>query len=197
MISRVKGTLLRRELDGVEVMTAGGIAYEVRIPLSVFEKLPSAGSEVELRTYQVVREDEVALYGFLDERGRTLFGRLMTASGVGPRLALTMLSTLSPARIVRAIADRDLAVLTQVPGIGKKTAERIALELGDRLDDALLAATDGRPAGRGADEAVNALVALGYSNAAASAAVRKALEDAAGSEGVDLIRAALSYAGKS
>lgn len=197
MISRVKGTLLRRELDGVEVMTAGGVAYEIRIPLSVFEKLPRVGSDVELRTYQVVREDELALYGFLDDRGRTLFGRLMTASGVGPRLALTMLSTLSPERLVRAIADRDYAVLTQVPGIGKKTAEKIAVELGDRLDEALLAASGGAAGeGRNADEAVGALVALGYSSQVAGTAVRKALDDDDSASGVALIRAALAHASK-
>lgn len=197
MISRVKGVLLRREIDGVEVMTAGGVGYTLHIPLSVYEKLPAVGQEVELRAYQVVREDEIALYGFLDERGRTLFGRLMSASGVGPRLALTMLSTLTPERLIRAIGERDVAVLTQVPGIGKKTAERISIELGDRLDDALLAAAeDGRPTGRSAEEAVNALVALGYSSAVASSAVRKALDEADDAEGVNLIRSALAHAGK-
>jgi len=196
VISRVKGTLLRRELDGVEIMTAGGTGYDIRIPLSVYERLPRVGEPVELRTHQVVREDEVSLYGFLEERSRLLFVRLMSASGVGPRLALTMLSTLSPDRLVRAIADRDLALLTQVPGIGKKTAERIALELGDRLDDSLLAATDGKPAAPGAEDAVNALVALGYNQSAAGTAVRKALDEEPGLEGVGLIRAALARAVK-
>ena len=197
MISRIKGVLVRRDMDSAEVMTPSGVGYTMHIPLSVYEQLPAVGSEVELRTYQVVREDEIALYGFTDERGRSLFGKLMTASGVGPRLALTMLSTHTPERLVRAIGERDLAVLTQVPGIGKKTAERIAIELGDRLDEALLlGSTDGQPGGRGAEDAINALVALGYSNAIASAAVRKALDDAKGSEGVDLIRAALAHAGR-
>lgn len=192
MISRVKGTLLRRELDGAEVMTASGVAYTLHIPLSVYERLPAVGSDVELRTYQVVREDEIALYGFLDDRGRTLFGRLMSASGVGPRLALTMLSTLTPERLVRAIGERDLAVLTQVPGIGRKTAERISIELADRLDSRLLAgAGEDAPKGRTAEEAVNALVALGYNPAAAGKAVRKALDDDGGVEGAELIRKAL------
>ena len=197
MISRIRGTLLRKEIDFAEVMTAGGVGYRVNIPLTTYEKLPAPGAELELRTHQVVREDEISLYGFIDERGRMLFARLMTASGVGPKLALTMLSTLTPERIVRAIGERDVAVLTQVPGIGRKTAERIAIELGDRLDDALLAgaAMDGAlPASRNADDAVKALVALGYNPTVANTAVRKAIEQNEGAKGVDLIKAALAMA---
>ena len=197
MISRIRGTLLRKEIDFAEVMTSGGVGYRVNIPLTTYEKLPAVGSELELRTHQVVREDEIALYGFADERGRLLFARLMTASGVGPRLALTMLSTLTPERIVRAIGERDVAVLTQVPGIGRKTAERISIELADRLDDALLAGAiiDGAaPAGRAAEDAVKALVALGYNPSVANAAVRKAMEENEGAQGVDLIKAALGAA---
>lgn len=197
MISRLRGTLLRKEIDFAEVMTASGVGYRVQIPLTVYEKLPAVGAELELRTQQVVREDEISLYGFTEERGRLLFARLMTASGVGPRLALTMLSTLTPERIVRAIGERDLAVLTQVPGIGKKTAERIAIELGDRLDETLLAgaALDGAlPASRNVDDAVKALVALGYNPTVANTAVRKALEENEGAKGVDLIKAALGAA---
>lgn len=197
MISRIRGTLLRKEIDFAEVMTAGGVAYRVNVPLTTYEKLPAVGAELELRTHQVVREDEISLYGFIDERGRMLFARLMTASGVGPRLALTMLSTLTPERIVRAIGERDVAVLTQVPGIGKKTAERIAIELGDRLDDTLLAgaAMDGAlPASRNVEDAVKALVALGYNPTVANAAVRKAAEQNEGAKGVDLIKAALAVA---
>ena len=197
MISRIRGTLLRKEVDFAEVMTSSGVAYRVAIPLTVYEKLPAVGAELELRTQQVVREDEISLYGFIDERGRLLFARLMTASGVGPRLALTMLSTLTPERIERAIGERDLAVLTQVPGIGRKTAERIAIELGDRLDETLLAgaAMDGTlPASRNIDDAVKALVALGYNPTVANTAVRKALEENEGAKGVDLIKAALGAA---
>ena len=200
MISRIRGTLLRKEIDFAEVMTAGGVGYRVNIPLTTYEKLPAPGAELELRTHQVVREDEISLYGFIDERGRMLFARLMTASGVGPKLALTMLSTLTPERIVRAIGERDVAVLTQVPGIGKKTAERIAIELGDRLDDALLAgaAMDGAlPATRNVDDAVKALVALGYNPTVANTAVRKAIEQNEGAKGVDLIKAALAMAASS
>ena len=197
MISRIRGTLLRKEIDFAEVMTPGGVGYRVNIPLTTDEKLPAVGTELELRTHQVVREDEISLYGFAEERGRMLFARLLTASGVGPKLALTMLSTLTPERIVRAIGERDHAVLTQVPGIGRKTAERIAIELADRLDDALLAgaAVDGAaPAGRAAEDAVKALVALGYNPTVANTAVRKAMEQNEGAKGVDLIKAALAVA---
>lgn len=194
MISRIRGTLLTREPERIEVMTEGGVGYELEIPLSVFEKLPRAGQAVELLTYQVVREDDLMLFGFLQPGERTLFGRLLAASGVGPRLALAMMSTLTPSALVRAITDRELATLVQVPGVGKKTAERIALELGDKLDD--LALTAG-PSVKGAapQEAVGALVALGFSAAEANAAVRRSIErDGPEEDPKELIRKALTHA---
>lgn len=196
MISRIRGTLLTRDPERVEVLTGGGVAYEVEIPLSVFEKLPRAGQEVELLTHQVVREDDLLLFGFLEPSERKLFGRLLGASGVGPRLALAMMSTLTPSALVRAITDREVAVLVQVPGVGKKTAERIALELGDKLDD--LALSSGPSVkGAAAQEAVGALVALGYSNADASAAVRGSIEQEGAEEDPKaLIRKALARAGQ-
>ena len=195
MISRIRGTLLTREPDRIEVMTAGGVGYEVAIPLSVFEKLPRAGQEVELLTYQVVREDDLMLFGFLQPAERSLFGRLLGASGVGPRLALAMMSTLTPAALVRAITDREVATLVQVPGVGKKTAERIGLELGDKLDDLALAASGPSVKGAAAQEAVGALVALGYSSADASAAVRSSIErDGPEEDPKALIRKALAIA---
>jgi Holliday junction DNA helicase RuvA len=195
MISRIRGTLLRRELESAEVMTPGGVAYEVAIPLSVYERLPREGAEVELVTHYVVREDGAALYGFLDPRERTMFARLLTASGIGPRLALSMLSTLSPERLVRAIAERDIASLRQVPGLGAKKAERLVLELADKLDDIAVAAAGPRPEGRAAEEAIGALVALGYSPAQATAAVRRALDEAGDIQGSELIKAALARVG--
>lgn len=195
MISRIRGTLVRRAMEAVEVMTPGGVAYEIEIPLSTYERLPSEGAEVELLTHAVIREDGAALYGFVDAHERTLFGRLLTASGVGPRLALSMLSTLPPERLVRAIADRDIAALRQVPGLGAKKAERLALELADRLDDIAIAAAGPRPRGRAAEEAIGALVALGYSPAQATAAVRRALDEEGALEGTALIKAALARVG--
>jgi Holliday junction DNA helicase RuvA len=101
-------------------MTAGGVTYEVMVPLTVFERLPREGGDVELRTYQVVREDAQELFGFIDAAERTLFGRLLSASGVGPRLALNMLSTMTPERLVAAITLKDVAALKRIPGLGAK-----------------------------------------------------------------------------
>lgn len=192
MISRIRGTLLRRELDSAEVMTQGGVAYQVSIPLSVFEALPPEGSDVELITYQVVREDSIELFGFLHDGDRRLFARLLTASGVGPRLALSMLSTLPPQRLVRAIVDKDIAALRQVPGLGVKKAEKLAVELADRLDDLAVAVAGTRAEGRTAEDAVGALVALGYSHSEATEAVRAALDADGRIQGVELIRASLA-----
>ena len=195
MISRVRGTLVRSQPEAVEVMTPGGVAYEIIVPLSVYERLPREGEEVELRTVQVVREDAVELFGFLQDHERAMFARLLTASGVGPRLALAMLSTLSPDRLVRAIGECDTAALRQVPGVGAKKAERLVLELQGKLDDLALAAAGPRPEGRAAEEATGALIALGYSPAQATAAVRRALEQNGRLEGTDLIKAALARIG--
>ncbi len=192
MISRIRGVLVERGMGVIEVMTPGGVGYQLEIPLGVYERLPREGEEVELRTYYLVREDGVTLFGFLDARERDLFGRLLTASGVGPRLALNMLSALSPERLVRAIVDKDVASLRQVPGLGAKKAERLALELADKLDDLAAVAAGPRPEGRAAEEAIGALVALGYSAAQATAAVRRALDEQPGLTGTDLIKAALA-----
>jgi holliday junction DNA helicase RuvA len=192
VISRIRGTLLRRELGVAEVMTGGGVGYELQIPLGVFERLPREGADVELRTFQVVREDAVELYGFIDAAERAIFGRLLTASGVGPRLALNILSALSPERIVRAILEKDVATLRQIPGLGAKKAERLALELADRLDDIAVAATGLAGGSPAADEAVKALVALGYSSGDAAAAVRKVIDERGATAPIDLIRAALA-----
>ena len=192
MISRIRGVLLRRSMESAEVMTPGGVGYEVEIPLTVYERLPPEGEEVEFITYYLVREDEATLFGFLDAAERALFGRLMTAPGVGPRLALAMLSRLSPERLVRAITEKDVATLRQVPGLGPKKAKRVALELADKLDDLAVEVAGPGPRGRVAEEAVGALVALGYSAPQATAAVREALDEAPDLQGTGLIKAALS-----
>ncbi len=192
MISRVHGKLLRRDLNSIEVMTAGGVAYELLIPLTVYERLPREGGAVELRTFHVVREDSAELYGFMENSERTLFGRLLSASGVGPRLALNMLSTMPPDRLVAAIIGKDIAALKRIPGLGTKKAERLVLELADRLDDVAVASHGATPAGSGAEEAVGALVALGYNAGEAQTAVRKALDEEGRLLGIDLIKAALA-----
>jgi holliday junction DNA helicase RuvA len=196
VISRIRGRLESREPGVVEVMTAGGVGYEVEIPLTVFERLPREGSDVELRVYQVVREDAVALYGFLEARERDVFARLLTASGVGPRLALNMLSTLAPEQLVRAILERDIPSLRRIPGLGAKKAERLVVELTDRMDDLVAVAVGpGAGGGRVAEDGVGALVALGYSAPEASAAIRQAVEEGGPLEGIALIRAALAVLG--
>lgn len=195
MISRIRGTLIRREPGIAEVMTGGGIAYEIEVPLTTYEKLPREGAEVELRTQHVVREDSVTLYGFLTAGDRAVFARLLTASGVGPRLALSMLSSFPPERLVRAILEKDVASLRQIPGLGTKKAERLIVELGDRLDDLAVAALGETQAGGTAESAVGALVALGYAPAEAGAAVRRALDEDGEVTGTELIRAALAAIG--
>lgn len=197
MISRLRGTLLSRTPAGVEVETSGGVVYEVEVPSTVLERLPGEGAAVEMRTVQVVREDSVSLYGFLDAGERTLFQRLLGASGVGPKVALAMLSTYSAPRLARALVEKDVAALQQVSGVGKKTAERIALELADRVADLTLPGdrTTGADARPGAQEAVAALVALGYSFADADAAVRAVLAEGEVESADALIRRALAHKG--
>ncbi len=193
MISRLRGTLLSRTEERIEVATAGGVVYEVEVPLSVAERLPGVGEELELRTVQVVREDLHALYGFTERGERLLFQRLLGASGVGARLALAMLSTFPATRLVRALIERDVAALTQVSGVGKKTAERLILELSDRVNELDLASEveAGGPA-EGARAAVQALTALGMSFQEADAAVRAALDDDQDYGTDELIRRALA-----
>lgn len=194
MISRLKGTLLSCEPERVEIETAGGVVYEVEIPLSVFQRIPGKGSEVEMRTLQVVREDSVALYGFNQAGERELFRRLMTASGVGAKLALAMLSTFNAARLARALVEKDVTALKQVSGVGKKTAERIVLELADKVTDLAVGteAGEGAPETRAAQEAVSALVALGYAFSDADDAVRAVLEEQEVGNTDELVRKALA-----
>ena len=191
MISRVSGKLVVRDLDRVEVATPGGITYEIAIPRTAFEKLPAVGKDVELRTHYVVREDGAFLYGFLTDAEKLTFTRLLSASGVGPRLALGLLSALSPARLIRAIRERDLATLTGVSGVGKKTAERLMVDLATKLDD-IPVTVDARPTGAGVDEAMRGLTILGYASVDAERAVRAALREFGDGEAAELIRVALA-----
>ncbi|MCJ7628668.1 MAG: Holliday junction branch migration protein RuvA [Longimicrobiales bacterium] len=192
MISRLRGILLSRDFSTVEIETSGGVVYEVDVPLTVDERLPALGEAVELRTVQVTREDSVSLYGFLEIHERELFKRLLTASGVGARLALSMLSTFPARRLAQALAEKDLGALTQVSGVGKKKAERLVLELSEKVQD-LVVGSDGVPGPPlGAQGAVTALVALGYTFSNADAAVRRALKEGGDLSTEELIRKALS-----
>lgn len=195
MIARLDGTLAAHGIDRIELRTEGGVTYEVMVPLSVVEALPKLGGAMSLHTAMVVREDAWTLYGFATADERRLFQRLMGTTGVGPALAMNLLSTLTGERLVRAVREGDLATLTQVPRVGKKLAERLVLELRDKLDGADVPATGGKGVGSGgaSADAVRALVALGYQASDAERAVRAALEDAPrGETTADLIRRALA-----
>lgn len=194
MISRLKGIVVTRDPDAVEIETDGGVVYEVEVPLTVLERLPTPGNAVELRTVQVVTETSAALYGFIDAHERTLFQRLLTASGVGPKLALSMMSAYRADRLARALVEKDLGALQQISGVGRKKAEKLVLELSDKVADLAVAmpGVTAAPGGAGAQEAVRALVALGFSFADADHAVRQALEaGASGASADEIVRRAL------
>ena len=192
MISRLRGILLARELTTIEVETSGGVVYEVEVPVKVGERLPEEGAEIELRTLQVNREDSVALYGFLEAHERDLFRRLLTASGVGAKLALAMLSAFSARRLAQALAEKDLAALTQVSGVGKKKAERIALELSEKVRDLALVPEGPTGFSPRVEAAVSALMGLGFSFSAADSAVRAAVAKGEDQTTEELIKEALS-----
>ncbi|HBV06615.1 MAG TPA: Holliday junction branch migration protein RuvA [Gemmatimonadetes bacterium] len=194
MISRLQGTLLSRDGDWVEIETKGGVVYEVEAPLSVIERLPSTGGAIELRTVQVVSETSIALYGFIDDQERSLFRRLLTASGVGAKVALAMMSTYSAGRLARALVEKDTVALQQVSGIGKKKAEKIALDLADKVADLAVLSTSSGEVGvsSGAEDAVQALIALGYSFVDADKAVREVLQEGAPDSTDELVRRVLA-----
>jgi Holliday junction DNA helicase RuvA len=174
MITALSGILAHHEASQLVVQTDGGVGYLVNAPLGVMERLPPVGGRVTLFTELVVREDTWSLYGFDRVGERTVFQRLLGASGFGPRLALALISSLGADRVVRSVRSRDLAALATVPGIGRKKAERLVLELQDKFDDAPLASATPAPLGP-AEEAVKALTGLGYAPAQADAAVRAAV----------------------
>jgi holliday junction DNA helicase RuvA len=194
VIAHVRGKLVAKDLDRVEIMTQGGTGYELAVPLSVYEMLPKVGEDTSLHTHLVVREDGWQLFGFATPVEKRVFQRLLTASGIGPALALGMLSALSADRLVRAIREKDIATLQGVPRVGRKKAERLILDLADKLDD-VQGDVGGiaRPDGAGADDAIRALVSLGYASVDAEKAVRGALDEGGrGLSAPELIRRALS-----
>jgi Holliday junction DNA helicase RuvA len=195
VIAQVSGTLISKELDRVEVMTASGVAYELAIPLGVYESLPSTGDSLLLHTHLVVKEDAWQLFGFSSTFERRVFQRVLNAKGVGPALALGLLSTLTADRLIRAIREKDIPTLQSVPRVGRKKAEQLILDLADKLDDLQVSPSPGvrRPEGAGAEDAVRALVSLGYSTADAERAVRQAIDEGGhGSGAAELIRGALA-----
>jgi len=192
MIALVSGTLLHRDLDRCEILTAGGIAYECMIPLSVFETLPTEGAAITLHTHLSVREDAWQLFGFGSRFERAVFQRLLVAKGVGPALAIGILSSLSAERVVRALREKDVTTLMRVPRVGRKKAEQLILDLADKMDiagDAPSASPGMSPV---ADDAIRALLSLGYSQAEADRAARGAIEHGATGDVSVIVRAALA-----
>jgi Holliday junction DNA helicase RuvA len=197
LIGLIEGKLVAKDLDSLHVMTSGGVGYELTIPLSVYETLPRMGENVSLHTSLVVKEDSWHLFGFASVFEKRLFEKLLTANGVGPSLAIGLLSALSAARLIRAIREKDIPTLQSVPRVGRKKAERLILDLADKLDG-LGEATgiSAAPASAAADDALRALVSLGYSSVDAERGVRAALDAGAPSKSAaELIRAALAKLG--
>src|SRR5919107_3856073 len=154
MISQIAGTLVTKDLDRVEVMTTGGVGYEIVIPLGVYETLPKEGDRVVLATHLIVKEDGWQLYGFRNAYERRVFQRVLAAKGVGPALAIGLLSTLTAERLVRAIVDKDIATLQSVPRVGRKKAEQLVLDLADKMQEVGTGPAPGggaRPGGVGED----------------------------------------------
>jgi holliday junction DNA helicase RuvA len=193
VIGRLKGILVAKQPPWL-LLDVGGVGYELEAPMSTFYDLPETGREVVLCTHYAVKEDTVALYGFLREAERALFRALQKVSGVGAKTALSVLSGASVDEFARLVQAGDLQALTRIPGIGKKTAERMLVELRDRVEgigDGVHAGGAGAP-GDPASEAATALQALGYKPAEVTRLVRDAA--AAGDSAEDIIRKALKAA---
>jgi Holliday junction DNA helicase RuvA len=189
VISTILGVLADRSSETVVIETNGGVGYAVTVPLGVHERLPEAGKSVRLFTELVVKEDGWALYGFDDPAERSVFQKLLGASGVGPKLALAILSHLGPAKAVRALQSKDIALLSTVSGIGKKKAEKMVIELHDRFADVQVNAP-AAPLAAG-DAAVKALLSLGYTQREAEGAVRAELQAGTPEETGALVKRAL------
>lgn len=204
MIASVRGTLLERG-EGFVVVEAGGMGYQVHVTTGTLVSLPAVGEEVRLHTRHVVREDAQLLFGFAERDELKLFDLLISVNGVGPRIAIAVLSGLSPLRFAAAVRDENLGAITAVPGVGRKTAERLVVELRDKLGF-LPAAPVGAPSGGEArgkkprvlekneryEDAVAALVTLGYTAAQATDAVRRVAEEAGDAAAEDLVKRALA-----
>ncbi|MFZ0662022.1 MAG: Holliday junction branch migration protein RuvA [Acidobacteriaceae bacterium] len=175
MIAHLRGRLFAKD-PGHAIVEAAGVGYEVIISIPTFTALPAEGSEVSLHIHTQVREDILALYGFLDLKEKRLFERLITVTGVGPRLAVTILSGLNPERTVNAIRAQDHTTLTHIPGVGKKLAERLVVELKDKLEDMAVAPAAVTSAGPAAEDVLSALTNLGYQRPAAQKAIEAAVE---------------------
>jgi Holliday junction DNA helicase RuvA len=193
MIAHLRGKLLSK-LPHQAIVEAAGVGYDVAISVSTFTALPAENSEVALHIHTQVREDTLALFGFLTRDEKRIFERLITVSGVGPKLAITIQSGLNTERLVTAIRGQDHAMLVKVPGVGKKLAERLVVELKDKLEDMAIATPAMQAAGPAADDVLSALVNLGYNRPAAQKAIEHAVakDKSAGEDFEHLFRGALA-----
>ncbi len=195
MIGRIRGTLVDKKPPEIQIDVAG-ICYEVQVPMSTLYQLPELGKELTLHTHFVVREDAQLLYGFFEEQDKSMFRSLIKINGVGPKMALGILSSMQANEFVRAVRSNDINAMVKMPGIGKKTAERLLIEMRDRLkdwdDDTEAGSTQAPVSASITNDAETALVSLGYKPqqaAHAIAAVLKANPEITGSE--ELIRRSL------
>lgn len=193
MIGKLTGTLTDKHPPEV-IVDCHGVGYEVQVPMSTFYHLPALGQPVSLLTHFVVREDAQLLYGFATAQERQAFRALIKVSGVGPRTALSILSGLSAQDLAQAVSLQEVGRLVKVPGIGKKTAERLLLELKGKLGDAIATATASQPQATSAERAdiLQALLALGYNDKEANAALKALPTDVGVSEGIRLALKALA-----
>lgn len=201
MIGRLRGTLAEKQPPHL-IIDVNGLGYELEVPMTTLYRLPAVGEPLTLHTHLVVREDAQLLYGFYDKRDRELFRELIRLNGVGPKLALALMSGLEVDELVRCVQAQDTSALMKVPGVGKKTAERLLVELKDRFKAweslpgmaTLVIEPSAGPAVSSAEsDAVSALISLGYKPQEASRAVALVKEDGLSSE--DLIRRALKGMG--
>jgi Holliday junction DNA helicase RuvA len=199
MIAHLRGKLLTKHPNQA-IVEAAGVGYDVTISVPTFSDLPAPGSEVALHIHTHVREDALALYGFLRPSEKVLFEKLLTVSGIGPKLAITILSGMAADEMVGAIRGNDVARLTRIPGIGKKTAERMVLELRDKLPQAApTAITAAPPVSAVEEDVLSALVNLGYLRAAAEKALELSVKGGKGGKGGSfdaLFRSALAVLSK-
>lgn len=191
MIAWLQGELLEKQAPGL-VLNVNGVGYELEAPMSTFYELPAVGETTTIYVHMVVREDAQLLFGFTSKQQREMFRSLIKVNGVGPKVALAVLSTLSTQELMQCMAEEDVAQLCRVPGIGKKTAQRLVVEMKDRLEkefaDMALEASVGESKSSNSRDAIDALVALGYKNAEASRVVKSLGSDLSSEE---LIRQAL------
>ncbi len=203
MIAYLSGKLLEKQANSV-IIDVGGVGYEVTIPLSTFYELGEVGADVQIRIHTVVREDAFALFGFKTIREKELFLHLISVSGIGPKSAITALSGMSADEIISAIRQNDLARLNSIPGVGKKTAERLVIELRDKIAklSGLVAEemkAEGIPQSSGDaifDDAISALTNLGYQRNAAEKALKQAMQEGTEMSVQKLLRRSLQLLAK-